>query len=346
MKNLFYKCISSILLFTMLLSCVAVCAEDSVTVTVGKAECITGDTVEIPITLTGNTGFSSLGIEIDYDSDIFILTDAVNNPAVGCRYTPAKNFDIKPYTMKWINTMNIGFNGTIVTLKFKVNENAPNGSYPITISYDKGSDGKYIDGYDVNFDENFDALGLAYVNGEIVVNSAAIPSETPTTVPTAVPSETPTAIPSETPTSTPTAVPSETPTSMPTTVPTAVPSETPTAIPSETPAENVWSVSAIGNYANKVNIVYTPLDDKIEFTIKAIDGDVSDIANLDLFIAEYSEEYKLDNLIFGTSEIVDNALKITADMPKSDMYKVMIWNKNLVPIIEALTSIKSLVTGK
>ena len=168
------KVISFLCLAVMLMNLCAVSAfaETAPTVAVGKAEASKGDTIEIPIILSGNSGFADMGIEIGYNSDIMTLIKVVPNSDVGCTFTPAQTYSVNPYNMGWSNTVNITYNGTLATLTFKIADNAASGTYPITVDYYKGRNGNYADGDDVNYNENLEPLGLTYANGSITVKSS------------------------------------------------------------------------------------------------------------------------------------------------------------------------------
>ncbi|MDD6564612.1 MAG: cohesin domain-containing protein [Clostridiales bacterium] len=143
-------------------------AEAAPSVTVGSATGKTGTTVEIPIVLSNNTGFSSLGLEIGYDETALTLTNVVASSSVGATFTKAQAFTVNPYNMSWDSASNTAFNGTLVTLTFEIIATV-NGDYPVTVDYYKGRNGNYVDGNNVNYDENFEPLGLEYVSGKVTV---------------------------------------------------------------------------------------------------------------------------------------------------------------------------------
>ncbi len=136
----------------------------------------TGDTVSVPITLSNNTGFSNLGIEVGYDNSVLTLKNVVSNQT-GATYTAAQNISTNPYSMGWDSTSNNTFNGTIATLEFEIAAGAASGNYPITISFYKGRDGSYEDGSDVNYDENFSSLNLSYVTGYVTISAGNAPNK-------------------------------------------------------------------------------------------------------------------------------------------------------------------------
>lgn len=129
-----------------------------------------GKTVDVTVSIDGNEGFTSLGIELDYDDTAMTLVEISENTETGAIFTPAEVLSKKPFNMSWNSISNNTFNGTLVTLTFEISETAASGEYPISLDFYKGTEGNYIDGEDLNFDENFEPLGLCYENGSITVS--------------------------------------------------------------------------------------------------------------------------------------------------------------------------------
>ena len=138
-------------------------------ISVSDIRVMPGKEFQVTVDLAENTGFANLGIEIGYDSDAMTLVKAQPNSNVGATYTPAQNYSKNPYNMSWDSTNNVEFNGTLATLTFKVGENVPDGIYPITVDYYKGVGGNYVDGDNVNYDEDFEAVGFVYIKGDVIV---------------------------------------------------------------------------------------------------------------------------------------------------------------------------------
>ena len=168
------RIIAVALVFVILFA--APCYAEAPKIKLGSASAKPGETVEIPITLSGNTGFNSLGIEIDYNSDIMTLTDVEVNSSVGGLYMSSAEFSAKPYNLSWTEFMKANtYNGIIATLTFKISDNASAGEYPITLDYYKGRDGNFVDGVDVNIN-NGAAVGFTYESGMLMVGKASLPS--------------------------------------------------------------------------------------------------------------------------------------------------------------------------
>ncbi len=143
-------------------------------VTLSKAGGYIGDTVDITLDISGNNGFSNLGLEINYDDSVLTLLAVSENPEVGAIFTAAEHISTNPYNMTWDSESDVGFNGTLATLTFKITDNAPVGDYPVILSCYKGRNGDYTDGIDVNYDENDNPLNLNYESGYINISYAPI----------------------------------------------------------------------------------------------------------------------------------------------------------------------------
>ena len=132
----------------------------------GKA----GEKVRVPVMLENNPGFADLSIEIDYDSAVVELTDVQPNNEVGGNFTPAQNYTVRPYVLNWVNDENNNlFNGVLAILTFTIKQDAPLGSYPITVDYYRGITGNNIDGEDVNYDKDWNRVPLNYISGKLIV---------------------------------------------------------------------------------------------------------------------------------------------------------------------------------
>ena len=132
----------------------------------GKA----GEKVRVPVMLENNLGFADLSIEIDYDSAVVELTDVQPNNEVGGNFTPAQNYTVRPYVLNWVNDENNNlFNGVLAILTFTIKQDAPLGSYPITVDYYRGITGNNIDGEDVNYDKDWNRVPLNYLSGKLIV---------------------------------------------------------------------------------------------------------------------------------------------------------------------------------
>ncbi|MDD6564613.1 MAG: leucine-rich repeat protein [Clostridiales bacterium] len=145
--------------------------ENAPKITITDIKTMPGKEIQVTVDLANNTGFASLGIEVGYNSDIMTLTNVTSNTGVGGTFTKAQYLTVNPFNMGWDSASNITYNGNLATLTFTVGEDAPDGIYPITLDYYKGVKGNYVDGDNINYDENFEAVGFVYISGNVIVAS-------------------------------------------------------------------------------------------------------------------------------------------------------------------------------
>lgn len=166
MKRIIIGCLLTVLLLFSLPISAAAAAKPNVSIQCVSAE--SGETVSVAVILSRNTGFADLSLEIEYDAAALQLVKVEQNTAVGGNFTTSEHLFQQPYVLNWVATSNNTFNGTLAVLYFQISVEAV-GEYPITISYYKGMNGDYIDGDDVNYNQNFEPLHLTYSAGKITV---------------------------------------------------------------------------------------------------------------------------------------------------------------------------------
>ena len=132
-----------------------------------------GDEVSVNVVLSGNTGFSDLSIELDYDPAVLTLLGVEQAKLTSYRST-SPELTNRPYSMRWVGTSACKSNGILAALTFRVSEDAPSGDYPVSVSFYKGRRGDYEDGVNVNYrrenEQSQTPLGLAYTSGCIRVS--------------------------------------------------------------------------------------------------------------------------------------------------------------------------------
>lgn len=145
--------------------------ENAPTITIGEVKAKPGNTVDVTVVLKNNTGFMNLGVEVGYNADVMTLTKVTADSGVGLNYVPGQSLTQNPYNFGWSGVSDTSYNGTLATLTFTVKDDADDGVYPITLDYFKGRNGDYVDGDNVNFDEDYNAVGFVYVGGSVTVAS-------------------------------------------------------------------------------------------------------------------------------------------------------------------------------
>ena len=146
-------------------------------VSVQTVSATAGDEVSVTVTLSGNTGFSDLSIELDYDPAILKLVQAEQEALTSnCRQSQSQHLTDRPYSLIWVSGTSLcKANGTLATLTFRISEDAPSGDTPVSVSFYKGRQGNNEDGVNVNYqmdaNENQTPLGLTYASGSVNVKA-------------------------------------------------------------------------------------------------------------------------------------------------------------------------------
>ena len=93
--------------------------EDPIAISVGDAQARKGDTVEIPVAISGNPGLRALGLDISFDADALSL-EAVENTELFAGFMFSKNVSDGSCRVSFVGSEPSDKNGTILNLKFKV----------------------------------------------------------------------------------------------------------------------------------------------------------------------------------------------------------------------------------
>lgn len=136
------------------------------TISASNVEANPGDTVDVTVNIANNPGVTSVLLTIGFDASALTLTGVTDGGILGSAFH-SNNYK-NPYTLSWANdtaTTNITNNGTAVTLKFKVADDAAVKKYSITVSYD-------VDNYEV-IDKDMNPISFGLVNGSIDVKAVA-----------------------------------------------------------------------------------------------------------------------------------------------------------------------------
>lgn len=125
-----------------------------------------GQTVDVEVSLSNNPGIASMRLNVGYDSNALTLVGVADFGKLG-RQLHADNYGQNPYTLCWNNSLTADYtaDGNVVTLKFKINDNAPEGDYPITVSYDNTND-------DI-FNANLEPVEFSITDGKVIVSETA-----------------------------------------------------------------------------------------------------------------------------------------------------------------------------
>lgn len=158
------KIISVLLSLCITFSLIQVTAQTEAVVSFLKGEIFAdaGESIELTLDLSGCDGFTDLGLQIGYDRGVMKLIDVQTNPSVGLTCTTAQYLETNPYNIGWSGMQNTYFNGNLATFIFRILPDAEEGVYDVSVDYYKGINGNYVDGLNVNYDENDNPLNLTY----------------------------------------------------------------------------------------------------------------------------------------------------------------------------------------
>lgn len=113
--------------------------------------------------------------------------------------------------------------------------------------------------------------------------------------------------------------------------------------------ETEWKAVEIGDNNNMlrqlgINYIEVPLNVSVvkseengeaTFTVTKLSGRNDEFNKITLYVAEWDNTGVLTNIHYGDkSEIINNVIIITADVPTSDNYKFLLWDTNLRPLMK------------
>ena len=177
MKRRLFCCLLAAMLLIGSLPAAQAASTSTPKVSVQTVSATAGDEVSVTVTLSGNTGFSDLSIELDYDPAILTLVQAEQEALTSnCRQSQSQHLTDRPYSLIWVSGTSLcKANGTLATLTFRISEDAPSGDTPVSVSFYKGRQGNNEDGVNVNYqmdaNENQTPLGLTYASGSVNVKA-------------------------------------------------------------------------------------------------------------------------------------------------------------------------------
>lgn len=138
---------------------------DSLKIYCGSVSAKPGETVSVPINISGNesTGISTFGFKIGYDSSVLTPESNVTNGIFtnDIIFNPTYSNGVAFAT--GASAVNKTGDGTLFTVRFKVSDKAVSGKiYPITITVDEL---KYVSGTTINTHKYTTADGEVTING-------------------------------------------------------------------------------------------------------------------------------------------------------------------------------------
>ena len=203
-----------ILLCVLLSLCAffSVQAADTPTLSLSSITASRGEEVNVSLSISDNPGIMAVTLGINFDNTRLEFVKGTDSGFTGWSVTANQ--------AAWVGSADSTFNGEILTLTYKVKDDAPAGDAVVTVICGDG--------------DMADSSENPYIP---VIEPGKITVELPTPTPTATSTFTPTATPTETFTPTPTATSTFTPTPTATETFTPTPTATETFTPTATPTE-------------------------------------------------------------------------------------------------------------
>lgn len=135
--------------------------EDAPRISMANVDAKAGEEIEVRVKLENNPGITALRLVIDYDDTALEMTgftfgDALASMNKGTSENYGNHYSFSMYSA----TADLNDCGTLAVIKFKVNENAEDGEYPIRITYDS-DDIFNLNGESIHFDTG---IGIVTVN--------------------------------------------------------------------------------------------------------------------------------------------------------------------------------------
>jgi len=145
---------------------VVVAAETSPLLKADNQSVEAGDSIVIPVLIQNNTGVMGMGIDIEYDANVF------ENPSItrgtvlaGGTFNDSITENTKgSFKVLWSDTSEISDNGTLFSISMNVKASAKAGDYSITISNREGD----------TFDERYENVSLADCVCTVSVNEKEV----------------------------------------------------------------------------------------------------------------------------------------------------------------------------
>lgn len=122
------------------------------TITVGSLEAMPGETITIPVSISGNPGINTFSLGFSYDASKLSLLDVKLSSNLGGQFAYKKK-------AVWLNSSDTKYNGEILYLSFKVSDNAEYGESSVSVAYSPGDISNY----------NEDDVNFAIVSGKVLI---------------------------------------------------------------------------------------------------------------------------------------------------------------------------------
>ena len=107
-------------------------------IAVGTVSGVPGDTVNVPVVISNNTGIEAIQMELTYSEGLKLTGVLAGTALSEHTFTPSGTYDVYPFNLMWDGTSNSISNGTMLTLIFRIDDEATEGQYNINLQYKEG----------------------------------------------------------------------------------------------------------------------------------------------------------------------------------------------------------------
>ena len=107
-------------------------------IAVGSISCVRGETINVPVVISDNVGIEAMQMELTYDEGLTLTNVTTGEALSDLNFTPSGDYGIYPFILIWDGMSESISNGTMLTLTFKVDDDAETGQYNIGLRYTEG----------------------------------------------------------------------------------------------------------------------------------------------------------------------------------------------------------------
>ena len=111
--------------------------------------------IEIDVTVKENAGVCGILLSLVYDTSVFTLTDLEYGDAlsslspINTNTETPDGYGVYPFKITYLGDENDTSTGKMMTLRFSVRDDAPDGSYTIALQYSRDKDVTYLEGNEI-----------------------------------------------------------------------------------------------------------------------------------------------------------------------------------------------------
>ena len=159
-------------------------AEDGNTVLVMKGrEQSVNHEIEIDVIVEENAGVSAMLLSLEYDTSVFTLTDLEYGTAfsslspIHTNTETEQGYGIYPFKITYLGEQNDTTTGKMMTLRFRVKDGAPDGSYTISLQHERDKDVTYLKDREIRTKNLLIDAAKITISGNKITDIDTVPSD-------------------------------------------------------------------------------------------------------------------------------------------------------------------------